>query len=130
MLLIGYAIAAVIVIVLLIVFNLRAASKRSKAIKEETIPPAEDTVSPIREEAMTQHADKDAVSTTEGRHREIPARSGKKDQSYRNALRDLRAGKEQLTKAPERSKDTEKMPDSDYRNAMRNFQAGKDKDKG
>jgi hypothetical protein len=136
MLIIGYGIAAFIVIVLLIVFNVRAASRRSNVSREamdsekhavEEVAPISEA--PIGEATRTENVSEQGVSPTEGRHRTISPRSGEKDQSYRNALRDLRVGAGQTSKAPERKKETGKMADSDYRNAMRNFHSGKDKDK-
>jgi hypothetical protein len=132
MLVIGYGIVAIIVIVLLIVFNVRAVSKRSDVSRESVEKDPHTAVASIPKEAKDKNVNEHAVSDNEERNRTIPKRSGKNDQSYRNALRDLRAGSGQATKEPEpeRNKDTGKMPDSDYRSAMRNFQSGNDKDKG
>jgi hypothetical protein len=132
MLVIGYGIAAIIVIVLLIVFNVRAGSKRSDVSPESVENDQHVDVASVPEEAKDENVNEQSISDNEGRNLTIPKRSGKNDQSYRNALRDLRTGAGQAANEPEpeRKKDTEKMPDSDYRNAMRNFQSGNDKDKG
>jgi hypothetical protein len=129
MLVIGYGIAVVIVLVLLVVFNVRSTSKRSQAGKgaKKTEPIVLETDTSIRQEASTKDVIEPAVIANSGQHRMIPERSGKNDQGYRNALRDMRMGAGQAMKAPESNKDTGKMPDSDYRNAMRNLQKSNDK---
>jgi hypothetical protein len=132
MLVIGYGIAAIIAIVLLIVFNVRAGSKRSDASRESVEKDPHVEAASVSEEAKDENVNEHALPDNEGRQSMIPKRSGKNDQSYRNALRDLRMGSGQVTKEPEpeHKKDMEKMRDSDYRNAMRNFQSGNDKEKG
>jgi len=139
MLVIGYGIAAVIVIVLLILFNVRATSSRSsagKGVKGKEQEPLETEVL-IPEAASSADVVEPEGSADYGRDRVAPERSRKNDLSYRNALRDMRmgtgTGTGDGTEVPERKIDSERMPDSDYRNAMRNHlykSSNDEKDKG
>ena len=118
MVIIGYGIAAVIVLVLLVVFNVRAASKRSgegKVAEKKESPVPEDQ-GPVREAARPEDVAMPATAETV-----VPERAGKSDLDYRNAMRDLKMGAGQAREAAERGKAAAKMSDSDYRNAMRNF---------
>ncbi|NIK78985.1 hypothetical protein FHS15_004131 [Paenibacillus castaneae] len=129
MLVIGYGIAAIIVIVLLVVFNMRTVSKRPKeVIEDEPIISVVEAAFP--DTKSSEEVSESEVSANNNRGAIIPARSGKNDQSFRSGLRNLRMTPEQPTKEPDRRDDSAKMKDSDYRNAMRNLhKSNEDKDK-
>lgn len=139
MLVIGYGIAAVIVIVLLVVFNMRTVSKRHQEANEDE--PIEDEavedepIMSVVEASFPEAGTPEEVidgedSSNNDRGTIIPARSGKNDQSFRSGLRNLRMTPEKQTKEPDRRDASAKMKDSDYRNAMRNLhKSNEDKDK-
>jgi hypothetical protein len=110
--LIGYGIAAFIVIVLLIVFNVRAVSNRSRQkMKAAENPPVEAAVKPPPAEANPPTAVR-------------RGRTGTGDQDYRNALRRLKSGQGDNPTRPAPAKRT---PDEEYREAMRNLRKSRDR---
>jgi hypothetical protein len=116
--LIGYGIAAFIVLVLLIVFNVRAASNRSRRkSKAEENPPIEAAVKPLPEANPPTAVRKGRTGTGDQDYRNTG------DQDYRNALRRLKSGQDGQPIGP---KAVKKTPDEEYREAMRNLRKSRD----
>jgi hypothetical protein len=115
MVVIGYGIAALIVIILLIVFNVRTASNRSNP---EPARDSEQTRAAVEPPQTVQEEKPEAAVIR-------PERTGTtQDQSYRNALRNLQTGQAARKPAPTAGK---KTADEEYREAMRNLRSSKDR---
>jgi hypothetical protein len=105
MLVIGYGIFALIALILLIVFNVRADSSRSQPVKENAREPkpAEPEV-PLMEEGPSET----------------------QDQRYRNSLRQwIPVQKMEEASPPKKENSTS---DAEYRNAMRNLRKPADRE--
>jgi hypothetical protein len=110
MVVVGYGVAALLVIVLLIVFNVRAGRNREREPDAAEEPTADVSASPA--------VDDDEVADVN------PVKTDSADQIYRNSMRQMKSG--QPGKQPA-SAVKKKTPDSEYREAMRNLRNPPDK---
>jgi hypothetical protein len=126
MVVVGFGIAALIVIVLLIVFNVRAGRNREQERDAVREPDAAQEPDAVREPDAAQEPDAvrepdtarepaaEVLATSEADVNVV--KTDTQDQIYRNAMRQMKSGKPENNPAPAEKK---KTSDSEYREAMR-----------